>query len=300
MESLRSFILDSTATAPLLLLFSMFLMGILTSNIGMLMTVVGAMLVVPTLHTLSTRLSRPLSSLFNPSVQTPIKAAGGALYIGGPLFLSGLLGSLFEKSGLSTPYASFILSALMIGGPLVGEKFGSGLTPGQTLNPLRWFMESPLPLQGEDAKKCALLPLAQNDTVYASPSSWTLTMLFLLGLFFANAIELHNFKIPSVTTTPSESLKRSLEEKETLRKRIAIVSMTAILALTLATLYFRIVSVGCESVNDIPLFVWSMVFGVSWYAFLTTKCGIRATDLFGIVSSYVPPSVLQKPIVCTA
>jgi hypothetical protein len=298
MDAVRTFLLDSFQVTPLLLVMAMFFLGVLTSNIGMLLSAVGAMLIAPTFHILSTQFSNPVASAKTAFATNPfLLILGGLFYLVGPALLAAPIQALAIK-GEDNPdstksYGAFAVYAILILGYLAEKP------PGQMLNPLRWFSSQTTGLTGADARSCALLPPHPGQTVYSFPSLWTLLYSFIFGLLLTNAVELYRLPPPSLSTVPSPALKDSLDKQETTRKQIALASIALLSLITIGVLYYRTSVVGCDSYLDIPLFAWAAAFGAGWYAILTKDCGIRATDLFGIVSSYVPPSALNKPIVCT-
>lgn len=299
MDAIRSFLLDSFQVTPLLLVFAMFFLGVLTSNIGMLMSAVGAILIAPSLHIISTRFD-DFGNYFKNNISYGIPSL--ILYGIVTVLLAAPIQALAKKDETDPEskksYGAYSLTAILFVGGLLYSSYAKK-PPGQILNPLRWFSTETTGITGADARACALLPPYPGQTVYTFPSLWTILYSFLFGLLVSNAIELYRLPAPTLSTVPSQQLKDSLDKQEKTRKQIAIGSISVLSLATLGILYYRISKVGCDSFKDIPLFAWSAAFGAGWYAILTRDCGIRATDLFGIVSSYVPPSALNKPIVCT-
>lgn len=296
MDAVRSFLLDSFHVTPLLLLFAMFFLGVLTSNIGMLLTGVGAAWMAPTLHTLATRFATPVTSFKDGSMPWYMYI----FYVGAPFALLRPLIDFMRKLGAGGQLEYLnILSLFFIVGPVITEAAGFKIPPLQFLNPLRWGSMPATPLSGGDARMCSLLPPRPSDLVYSSPSLWTTMYVFLFGLLMSNAVELYRLPNPTLATVPSANLKEALDKQEDTRKQIATGSIALLVLITCGILYYRMSVVGCDTWVDIPFFALVAVFGAAWYSLLTEQCGIRAADLFGIVSTYVPPSVLQKPIVCT-
>lgn len=300
LADIRQFMLETYQIFPLLLLSIFFFLGVLTSNIGMLLTIIGAVLLVPSIVVGSNDLFNAkeifasfdilsiLSYIAIPQIITPVFLKG----------LGGMIYSTEEENPLL--YIGYIVPFLMYGLGFLGRP------PLSIINPLVWFKEKSYFEQSKTTQPlCSLLPQSgPNDTIYTGPSYWLSYMLFFFGFLLSNAISLLRIPSPSPPPTTDESQRSRLQEvidqKVKNRKNIAIstiVLLTLALGFVMVTRFFTYCERGFLNTFFTNLF--TIFIGMCWYTILTVQCGVRAADIFGIVTSFVPPEYLKSKIVCT-
>lgn len=125
-----------------------------------------------------------------------------------------------------------------------------------------------------------------------APSYWITSIGFFFGYAFSNISDTFHEK-------PGDGESEAFTHHTIF---IAINTSIFFLLLLFIRLYFMR---GCDGISFFGK-VFSLVAGFStgvigWYSYiLSKKCGARSTDLFGIVSQFIPVSAsAPKPVVCT-
>jgi hypothetical protein len=301
LAELRTFLLDSYRVLPLLLVGLMFFFGVMTSNVGMIMTVLGALIFVPTLVILSNSLGNPRSFF------SPFQPVSAAQYIGLPLIFSVLfergINTFVDKSDPNNKYTFFTYLTPIVFWIL---PFFSNMPPLKFLNPVAWFS----PSQTQDAvtksaveagKHCSLLPTTTGEPVFRNPSYWLAYTLFFLGFLMSNAAYLLTLPAATPTSPVSATTQAQLDKKAADRKSVAIFSLVLLSAVFLAIIGLRYFATDCDvalPANSLTLLLIAFA-GALWFRVLTIDCGVRATDIFGIITTFIPPTT-RNPIVCTA
>jgi len=287
LDSAKATLVDSFRTLPLLITGFTFLLGTLTSNIGVLYLFVGHLILVPMLSYLATDTKQPFwGEPFN------------------PLSLGKWIVSLFSiltiqsvsmnTYGIYTASIYFILAHLL---NLYFFKTDSSVL--FTLNPISWFFKSRDVTQGEH---CSIVP-GIEDTSVSTPSAWITHIVFFFGFVFANASAIYNEPVPVITQTTDvktlASRQANLDNRVANRKWITGMVIVVSMILLSILLYLRL-KAGCEA--DFKNLVFPLLFigftGASWFTLVYKKCGIRPSDVLGIVPGMISPDLIDNPIVC--
>lgn len=302
LNDLRIFLLESFQVLPVLLLSFIFYLGMFTSNIGLLMTVLGCIVLVPMILTLcSTDLADPKDFFWsNPSI---FKIAQYILlpYILFTIFTTGTAAIVNDSDSYSNsryPYIAYIGLALVWVLPFIK----GGMAPWHAINPGRWFFKAEVSEQDKGKEQtCALLPVKEGERVVDDPSYWTTYSIFLLSFLLSNAVALHTHPAPVPTSATSAASQETIKKNVESRKNITLLSILIICLSICFVLYYRFFIKNC----DIGIYNWFDLLvigyiGYLWYTIMTVTCGIRSTDIFGIATTFLPPTLSEQPIVCTA
>ena len=288
-SDLKGTLVDSFKTLPLLIVGFTFLLGTLTSNIGILYLFIGHLLLVPMLSYLATDTLGPMwGSPFNP------------LSLG--KWIVSVLSILTVQSVATNAYSIYSASIYIFIAHLVCVYLDVNSSVLYTLNPISWFFPSSPVKQGEH---CSIVPGRSDDAddAISSPSAWLTHIVFFFGFIFANASAIYNEPIPVLTqTTDVKTLaarQASLDNRVSNRKWLSgFIIVTA--TIVLAFLLFLRLQMGCEA--DFKNLLLPLLFigltGAAWFTVIYTKCGIRPSDILGIVPGMISPDLIDNPIVC--
>ena len=294
-------------TLPLLIIGLIFFIGALTSNIGLLFLFLGHLIVVPAIGFLSNEKGLPWVSGDIEKETLDWKKAFRAVF-SYAVFLSlhtTSLTKLVGDSGLSI----LALVGLTIFGQLAARyKYKKNVSAFFFLNPPAWIAAWQGVKESEaGSSKCAMLPGVDAKDVYTSPSDWLAHLSFFFGFIISNAIAIYNEPVPEVSTsgnedddtkaTRLEKLQARVNNRKSLCTTIIITSIVVFIVL----LIFRF-KVACENkiaYTLVPILI-ACLTGVSWFSVVYRNCGVRPTDVLGIVQGMIPSNLIDNPIVCVA
>jgi hypothetical protein len=280
-DTVRSAFGDAFLTLPLLLTGALFLIGTLTSNIGMLFLFFGMLILVPSLGFLFNGNNYGFSgegllNLFAGVVST--------------LLVSLTIGKGFgETSSLS--YLSFLLYLVPI------STFFT--QPGTNI--FRFFRN----LDGPASKACSFIPgLKEDETPYFTPSLWITNIVFFCTFVMANAAALYNQPVPDIKGAQTEEIRQDrikrLAERVANRKAIAtgVIVVTAVVLCLM--LYIRFRKTECEGAFIYSLVPIALTATTAWgyFNWMYKSCGIRPADILGVVQGLINPDLIDNPIVC--
>jgi hypothetical protein len=287
LNSVKETLADSFRTLPLLITGFTFLLGTLTSNVGILYLFIGHLILVPMLCYLATDTQEPFwGEPFN-----PLSLGKWILSVFSILTIQSVSVNTY---GLYTMCIYFALA--QVTNLYVFETDSSVLF---TLNPISWFFPSE-PVK--PSEHCSIVPGAEDTTVSA-PSAWATHITFFVGFILANAAAIYNEAIPVLTqTTDLQTVavrQAALDSRVANRKWMAGGVFITAMVVLLILLYLR-TKTGCEA--DFKNILLPLLFigltGASWFVLLHTKCGIRPSDILGIVPGMISPDLIDNPIVC--
>jgi len=289
--SIKDSLQEGILVLPHLLSGFFFFIGILTSNIGMLCLAFGHFFIVPSLSVFAnndwesfTDKGINFIGLFRPVL------AGGVLAI----CLIGFLG------------VSVIIPVLFAVKFVIDAAFGnSHMTLFDTINPYVWFSGTIKKNKGATVDLCYLSP----EDVYGkdqrrTPSGWTIHLLFFAGFLLANAGKLYALPVPKLTSSGDTKIDANNKEQIDIlvnnRKIITGTILGLTIAVVLILLYVQYTMTPCEDTIYESFFpmIYCLLFGISWYTFLTDSCGIPASDILGLVQGFISPTAITNPIVC--
>ncbi len=268
---------DAFITLPLLLIGFSFFFGTLTSNIGMLYLFLGHLLIVPMISFLENEQGRPWMENGQLNIIKAIK------YVISLITVFTVTYNTSATDGLTI--AKFVLF------PIVGIA--------------HIILNNLFPSTAPSSGQCAVIPnMKEGDNIYNNPSSWLNHVTFFFSYVFANATALYNYPTPTLTQSgdPDNDAKRqaSLDTRVRNRKWLTVSIMIATLLVFLVLLVFRFNRTPCESSflrSLLPLFLTSSL-GFSWFNLVSEKCGVRPSDILGIVQGFISPDLIDNPIVC--
>ena len=297
-EAIRSTASDAFLTLPLLIIGFVFFLGALTSNVGLLLLFIGQVVVVPS-----------LSFICNEGGPAWfIKKSDGtwtwSIMKGVQWFFSLFFVLSIQSNALGGGGAYGLISFFLI--PLIGQFIlhqGNNDVPVMFfLNPVAWF--SDYPTTPRAAPTCAMVPNADTNEQYNSPSNWLTHLIFFAGFVLANAVAIHNQPVPQIRGgDPIDTAKRNADlEARVTNRKILVGGIITSLILSISVLtVFRYMRTPCEAsfwYSLIPLTFVGLT-GAAWFQFTYLSCGIRPTDILGIVQGMVSPNMIDNPIVCT-
>lgn len=138
-----------------------------------------------------------------------------------------------------------------------------------------------------NADVCNLIPSAPvvDKFITVAPSTWMAHVTFFFVFLFANASALYS-REASVDADPN---------KVENRKAQAMTAMMLITAVFSGLLMLRLWYTQCETTVGI-LFGTALVapIAVAWYE-ITSMCGARDADIFGILQKILPPNARDDP-----
>ena len=306
MEPFKDSVGDAFMTLPLLIIGLIFFLGTLTSNIGLLFLFLGHLIVVPAISFLSNEKGVPWSSVIDGKDSLDWKKLFRAVFSYAVFFSlhSTSLSSLVGDSGNSL----WILALLPIFGQ-VAYKYGfdkpKNVPAFFFLNPPAWIASwQGVEESSAESSKCAMLPGIEAKSAYTTPSDWLGHLSFFFGFIISNAIAVYNEPVPEVGGPNDDTkanrlakLEARVKNRKSLCTSIILTSITVFLVL----IAFRF-KVACENkmvYTIVPILIACMT-GASWFAIVYTKCGVRPTDILGIVQGMIPTELIDNPIVCMA
>jgi hypothetical protein len=149
-----------------------------------------------------------------------------------------------------------------------------------------------------------MIPIVdEKEAIYLAPATWLTQLTFFMGFVAANAVAIFRQPTPVIT---DPDVKQQIQRQAESDSRVAYRQMMvgAILAsLTISyviLLLFRYLKTPCEAnilYSGIPLVLIGLT-GAAWFQFTYVSCGIRPTDILGIVQGMVNPDMIDNPIIC--
>ena len=286
-DTIRKTLEDGFMTLPIVLTGIEFLLGSLTSNVGLLWIFLGHLLVVPS----ATRIANMFTGMSDATSFLKI-----AIFTIFNLLILGIIGQQAyepkpgESSSDAKSYIGIIPILSLIFWPFLVRKFMPGAKAGA---------ESP---------NCQMFPGAKiSDVQQNSITTWSGHVVFFFSFIIANAFYIYTLPDPVLTEQlQDQNAQRErqvkLEERIQNRKNLTILIACVSLILLLALLYIRFNVTGCEP----PFLVSVGALGVlgyyayCWFRVVAIKCGVNPVDILGIVQGMIDPNLLDKPIVCIA
>lgn len=304
-EPFKDSVGDAFMTLPLLIIGLIFFIGTLTSNIGLLLLFLGHLIVVPAIGFLSNERGLPWSSGDIEKETLDWKKAFRAVFSYIVFFSlhATSLTNLVGDSGISI----WAIALLPIFGQLAGRyNYKKNLSAFFFVNPPAWIAAwQGVEESAAGSSKCAMLPGVDAKDVYTTPSDWLSHLSFFFGFIISNAIAIYNEPVPEVGTggdddtkaTRLEKLQARVNNRKSLCTSIILTSIVVFIVL----LIFRF-KVACENkiaYTLVPVLIACMT-GVSWFSIIYNNCGVRPTDVLGIVQGMIPTNLIDNPIVCMA
>lgn len=297
---------DTLFTLPLLMMGSIFFLGILSSNTGLLYLFFGQLLVVPALSFLS----NDKGFLFENGSLSAYKVIKTILSFGIFLFVNTIV-SPFNNSAITGGLFG-TLSFLMIVSQLYSYHKGNGQSTSifnsiNFISSLRdWIAGTTDNSESNQPSAiCSIIPGSGDEDLYNNPSVWLTHISFLIGFLFTNALTLFNQPIPTLTQDVNDpnykARKAALDERVTNRKYITGSIMASIVFIYIVLLYLRYSITYCEApfMNSILPLGLTLLTGSSWFSFLQKNCGVKPSDVIGIVQGMISPNLIDNPIICT-
>jgi hypothetical protein len=286
-QSIRSSAADIFLTLPMLLMGLIFFLGTMTSNIGMLYLFLGHLILASSLSWLA---NEPGPMWFDGAEFSVAKSLKWIFSV----FLT--LGIQARALGGADNYWIIILALV----PFVGQ-FMNKKPVLWFFNPVAWFTDPP---ESSATGACAMIPGADKDEKWSTPSAWLVHMAFFFGFLFANANAILNEPEPRLADAPDtpDLAERTakLEKRVKNRKTLAttVIAVAAFVAILL--LFFRFGKTPCESgffYTLIPIVLIGLT-GSAWFQIIYKDCGVRPADVLGIVPNMIGPNMADNPIVC--
>jgi hypothetical protein len=292
--SLRDSFGDAFVTLPLLLLGFIFLFGTLTSNTGLLLLFIGQAVLVPILGFFANYDGSPFAT---PGIAASTVAASIIFYA----VHSGAISSIAGNNGwgfLSTP--AFIWIAQWLIRRNYGNDPLSNRSHFDIINPAKWFgVQSINPSTSEN---CSIIPNEKNSN--KRPTDWVNHILFFFGFLISNAVAVYSEPTPKVTDAGTEQEIKERQARVDARvanRKFLTACIIAVSVVVLALLLaFRYNKSGCEEtiyLAFVPLLIAGFT-GAAWFNIIYKSCGVRPTDILGIVQGMVPAELVDNPIVC--
>lgn len=293
LSEIRDNITDTFYNLPLVMLGFLFLLAILTSNVGLIYLLIGHSTLVPALSFLSDPSSNPFVG-GDTNIMTFIKTFFAQLFI---------LTVQARALGGGTRYLMLLLSLL----PFLGQVFGGNKSAMFFFNPIGWMRsaevddESP-ELLGKKPGTCGMLP---GGIPRENPSTWVSHMAFFYGFLMANSDALLKQPAPQLYNV-KKNTKEYNERKEKIRLRVQHRKRRVLMVITISTILFLMLFIGryllskCEGnffYNIIPVVITSLT-GAAWFRILYKDCGIQPADILGIVQGMISPRMSDNPVVC--
>lgn len=294
---MKDTVTDGILILPHLLSGFFFLIGTLTSNIGMLCIAAGHLILVPLIA-------------YCANNAWPMLKSGKINFIEMGKSVVAIVILMCIGVGANIP-AGLILGFLALIGLLIfkyiqGEKETSVF---DCVNPYVWFndiktstdSQSPVCFLSPDESTAAAAKAAPRRN---TPSSWSIHILFFFGFLITNAISLYSQPIPTFTLSGDASIDASRQEllntRVSNRKMITGIIIALSFILLISLIYVRMVLTPCEGTfwEILTPSIYSLLFGSAWYTVITASCGIPASDILGLVQGFINPDAIDNPIVC--
>jgi len=299
--SIKDSIEDAFLVLPHLLSGFFFLVGLFTTNIGMISMAIGHLLVVPALAFFS---NNETFIQFNPLKIDIAQISFAILYaiimictVGGGMASSFGVGGFAELAALL--FAAIFIGILFIGKGIFGF-IGRDGSLFDTINPYVWFAGIAPKTKTSDI--CVILPGDKEGR--RSPSAWIVHILFFFGFVIANAYSIYVLPTPKIRSTGDGTIDTSSQQQLNIRVNNRKIITGTIIGLSLVSLlvllYVRLTLTPCEDnlyQSIIPM-IMCFLIGISWFSFLTNSCGIPASDILGMVQGFITPDAIDNPIVC--
>ena len=302
--SLRSSFGDAFVTLPLLLLGFLFLLGTLTSNTGLLLLFIGHIIVVPAIAYLANVTGTPFHTvdasgnyIFAPTETFKTLISCIIFYTIHGVSLSSSVGdSGYGILGLAI--YPIIIQYLI---PIIAGPSKISLSHFDTFNIANLFgIKSSNP---SDSVNCSITA-NQKGHIYNRPSDWVTHIVFFFGFLISNAAAVYNEPTPVVTggANDIERAERQarVDSRVSNRKFLTACIITVSLIVMLLMLAFRYNKSECEEsiyLALIPLLITGIT-GAAWFTVIYKSCGVRPTDILGIVQGMIPTELIENPIVC--
>lgn len=292
--AIKDFFLDGTLVFPHLLSGFFFFIGLLTSNIGMLILAVGHFKIVPSLSFFANNewvLFDDGSINFKSLLDSLIPAA--LLFI--TLFA-------FSPIFIYIIPAMYILKLIL---PNIMEDIKPTITLFDAVNPHVWFFGG---IKKNPASTIDLCYISPEETFTGqdqrrTPSGWLIHILFFVGFVIANAYSIYVLPAPSINRSGDRNMdaqnKEALDKRILKRKFLTGSIIVVSLVLLAALMFFRFTMSPCESTfieSFVPM-TFCAVVGIAWFN-LAAWCGIPASDILGLVQGLISPTAIDNPIVC--
>ena len=302
--SLRDSFGDAYTTLPLLLLGFIFLFGTLTSNTGLLLLFIGEIILVPILGFFANNKGDPLRKLNKDNIMafdfmTALKTFGACI-----IFYSVYSGAISFSEGTSNGWGFMSTPIFIIFIQYCILYFTDGRSKYShfdVLNPARWFgVES---IKTSDSVNCSITPNAKGQ-IYNSPTDWVNHIVFFFGFLISNAVAVYSEPSPKVTDAGTEQEQKErqarVDARVANRKFLTACIITIAIVMLLLLLAFRYNKSECEEtiyIAFIPIIMAGLT-GSAWFNVIYKGCGVRPTDILGIVQGMVPTELVDNPIVC--
>ena len=299
--SLRDSVGDAFVTLPLLLLGFLFFIGTLTSNTGILLLCIGQLALVPTLGFLANDRGTPFHTT-GPDGNTSfdlIKALRTAVAC--VVFYAVHSTAISSMEGISG-WGFMITPAIVIILQYCVRYFAEvNVSHFDIFNPANLFgIESKKP---SESRSCSIIPNSKGE-IYNRPSDWVNTVVFFFGFVITNAVAVYSEPSPQVSTqgTDQQIKERQARTDARVANRkfltACIIAVSVIVLLIL--LAFRYNKSDCEEtmyLAFVPVLIAGLT-GSAWFQFIYKACGVRPTDILGIVQGMAPSQLIDSPIVC--
>lgn len=288
-STLWSAIDDSFVGLPIILTGIEFLLGTLTSNVGLLWLFLGHLILVPSMLNLANSVvgqSDPVDYF----QQWFIKGLGfvslAVLWIVGSLAWTGEE----QDAGPKSVWIAIFFGAFgFLVFPFLTNKM-SGLKPSGS------------------SPNCQMLPAIADKTArYTIFTSWAAHITFFFAFVATNAFWVYNLPEPvlkdSLTDPKLDAARRvKLDEKVQNRKTLSASIGAIAVVLLLILLVIRWRSGDCEPsiVHSLMPIALCGFYAFLWFRLIVKRCGVNPVDILGIVQGMVDPSLQEKPIVCMA
>lgn len=290
--SLRNSFGDAFVTLPLLLLGFVFLFGTLTSNTGLLLLFIGQIILVPILGFFANYDDAPFASA----------TSGAFTVIASIIFYSIHSGAIASSAGANG--WGFMSTPVLI---IIAQYIVRYFTEGKSkyshfdiVNPAKWFgVES---INPSTSGNCSIIPNEKGTN--KRPTDWVNHIVFFFGFLISNAVAVYSEPTPKVSDagTDQEMKERQarVDARVANRKFLTACIMAVSFVVLAALLAFRYNKSGCEEtfyLALVPILIAGFT-GSAWFNVIYKSCGVRPTDILGIVQGMVPTELVDNPIVC--
>jgi hypothetical protein len=295
-KEIRGFIGDVFLTLPLIITGFIFFLGTLTSNIGLLYLFVGHIILVPALTFLA---NAGGSAWFDKDAFSVVRLFKWFFSIL-TIFFTNMYG---QNLDFNNWWWYIILLFVPFFGQFALHHQNNDKPVFWFFNVLGWFM-TPDPLS-RASPSCDIMP-GGSDLGYleSMPSKWITHIVFFFGFIFANSYAIFNEPSPTITdnNNPEQRASRQavLDKRVANRKNVSMGILVFGVFMLLFFLSIRYYTTPCEAgflYSLIPCLIIGIT-GVSWFNILYTRCGVRPTDVLGIVQGMISPNMADNPIVC--
>ena len=292
-SEIRSIATDAFFTLPLLIIGFIFFLGTLTSNVGLLLLFLAHLIIVPGLSFIANEQG---PALYDDKGFSAVKGFQWIFSLFPALYLqSKAIPFINEKN--SNINLTYFLFALV---PFIGQFILTDKSVLHFFNPPGWFMTSPD--KNTIPASCSMLPNIdpEKDKIYNSPSLWMTHITFLTGFILANAYAVLVQPVAPIRSGADlEKRQAELDRRVFNRKAITLSIIIVSIILYVSLVVFRYKS-PCEYnfwYNLFPLIIIAFT-GWSFFQFTYNTCGIKPTDILGIVQGMISPNMIDNPIIC--